>query len=186
MAYIEVKEYEAAEGRLKEIYDDLIKTRGKLAEVHKIQSLNPETIVAHMDLYLKIMFGRSPLKRYQREMIGVVVSKSNGCEYCITHHAEAVNFYWKDDKKLADFIKDHTAISLNDKDRLLCDYAKELTLKPQNFNDSSWADRLKTIGFGDRAILDATLVIGYFNFVNRIVQTLGVGLEDDPGGYNYD
>lgn len=186
MAYIEVKNYTDAEGRLKEIYDDLIKSRGKLAEVHKIQSLNPETIVAHMDLYLKIMFGRSPLKRYQREMLGVVVSKSNGCEYCITHHAEAVNFYWKDDKKLAEFIHDHTAVSLSSKDRLLCDYAKELTLNPQNFNDSSWADQLKAMGFNDRAILDATLVIGYFNFVNRIVQSLGVGLEDDPGGYNYE
>ena len=69
---------------------------------------------------------------------------------------------------------------------LLCDYAKELTLHPQKFDDSSWADRLKSLGLDDRAILDATLVIGYFNFVNRIVQSLGVGLEDDPGGYNYE
>jgi uncharacterized peroxidase-related enzyme len=186
MAYIDVKEYDDADGRLKEIYDDLIETRGKLAEVHKIQSLNPETIVAHMDLYLKIMFGRSPLKRYQREMLGVVVSKSNACTYCITHHAEAVNFYWKDDEKLANFIKDHRTISLSETDRNLCDYAKELTLNPQQFKDNTWVDRLKTLGLNDNAILDATLVIGYFNFVNRIVLSLGVGLEEDPGGYNYE
>ena len=186
MAYIEVKSYDESEGRLKEIYDDLIESRGKLAEVHKIQSLNPETIVVHMDLYLKIMFGRSPLKRYQREMIGVVVSKSNACEYCITHHAEAVNFYWKDDQKLEDFITDHTSVSLSDTDRILCDYTKQLTLNPQHFKDDTEAKKLKDAGLNDRAILDATLVIGYFNFVNRIVQSLGVGLEDDPGGYNYE
>lgn len=186
MAYIEVKEYDDAEGRLKEIYDDLIKTRGKLAEVHKIQSLNPETIVAHMDLYLKIMFGRSPLKRYQREMIGVVVSKSNDCEYCITHHAEAVNFYWKDDQKMANFIADYNSVPLSEMDLILCDYAKELTINPQQFKDSTWTDRLKNKSLNDQAILDATLVIGYFNFVNRIVISLGVGLENDPGGYNYE
>ena len=186
MAYIEVKEYNEAEGRLKEIYADLIKTRGKLAEVHKIQSLNPETIVAHMDLYLKIMFGRSPLKRYQREMLGVVVSKSNACEYCITHHAEAVNFYWKDDQKMADFISDYNSVTLSEIDRMLCNYAKRLTINPQHFKDNIEVEKLKTIGLSDRAILDATLVIGYFNFVNRIVQSLGVGLEDDPGGYNYE
>jgi len=186
MAYIDVKEYNDAEGRLKEIYDDLIKTRGKLAEVHKIQSLNPETIVAHMDLYLKIMFGRSPLKRYQREMLGVVVSKSNDCEYCITHHAEAVNFYWKDDQKMADFISDFTSVTLSKTDRILCYYAKELTLNPQHFKDDTEAEKMKAVGLSDRAILDATLVIGYFNFVNRIVLSLGVGLEDDPGGYNYE
>ena len=185
MAYIKVIDYTDAEGELKEIYDDLIESRGKLAEVHKIQSLNPGTIVAHMDLYLKIMFGKSPLKRYQREMLGVIVSKNNGCEYCITHHAEAVNFYWKDSTKLSDFIADYKSISLSDEDMILCDYAKELTLNPQGFNNSEWADQLKSKGFSDRAILDATLVIGYFNFVNRIVQSLGVGLEENPGGYNY-
>ena len=63
MPYIEVVQHDRAEGTLKNIYDNLIKTRGKLAEVHKIQSLNPESIVNHMDLYMTIMFGRSPLKR---------------------------------------------------------------------------------------------------------------------------
>jgi len=186
MAHIEVKNYSEAEGKLKEIYDNLIETRGKLAEVHKIQSLNPETIVAHMDLYLKIMFGRSPLKRYQREMLGVVVSKNNGCEYCITHHAEAVNFYWKDAGKLAKFIDDFSSVALNETDLVLCKYAEKLTLHPQDFTDDSEVVKLKSVGLNDRAILDATLVIGYFNFVNRIVQSLGVGLEDNPGGYNYE
>ncbi len=39
--------------------------------------------------------------------------------------------------------------------------------------------RLKAEGLDDRAILDATLTIGYFNFVNRLVLMLGVHLEDD-------
>ena len=185
MAYIDIIDYPESEGQLREIYDNLIETRGKLAEVHKIQSLNPESIVAHMDLYMKIMFGKSPLKRYQREMLGVIVSKNNGCDYCITHHAEAVNFYWKDDEKLAHFIADYKTVELNYADQILCEYALELTLRPQNFKDSTWADKLKLQGHNDRAILDATLVIGYFNFVNRIVQSLGVGLEENPGGYNY-
>jgi len=34
--------------------------------------------------------------------------------------------------------------------------------------------------------LDATLVISYFNFVNRMVLGLGVAPdEDEIGGYNY-
>ena len=44
MSKIEIIEYEDSTGLLKEIYDDLIRKRGKLAEVHKIQSLNPESI----------------------------------------------------------------------------------------------------------------------------------------------
>lgn len=73
MAYIETIDENNAEGLLGEIYQNLINTRGKIAEVHKIQSLNPKSIVNHMDLYMTIMFGKSPLKRPQREMIAVVV-----------------------------------------------------------------------------------------------------------------
>lgn len=57
MPFIDVIEPENAKGKLKKIYEQLQKSRGKVAEVHKIQSLNPESITPHMDLYLKVMFG---------------------------------------------------------------------------------------------------------------------------------
>lgn len=48
-------------------------------------------------------------------------------------------------------------------------------------------EELKEAGLDDRAILDAALVVGYFNFVNRIVLSLGVYLEQDEGqGYKYE
>ena len=187
MPFINVIEHDDAEGRLKEIYDHLVKTRGKLAEVHKIQSLNPETIVAHMDLYMKVMFGRSPLKRYQREMMAVVVSKTNNCPYCITHHGEALQFFWKDEVKVEKLTKNYKKAGLSDTDRLLCEMAEALTKAPAHKNRERLIDRLKAQGLEDRAILDAALVISYFNFVNRMVLGLGVDLEaDGGGGYLYE
>ncbi len=107
MAFIKVIEFEEAKGALRDIYQELIKKRGKLAEVHKIQSLNPPPIMAHMELYLKIMFGKSPLKRYQREMMTVVVSKTNDCNYCILHHSAALYHFWKDEKKVDQLAKNY-------------------------------------------------------------------------------
>lgn len=186
MAFIDVIQHNQAEGELKEIYDNLVETRGKLAEVHKIQSLNPKSIVNHMDLYLTIMFGKSPLKRVQREMIAVVVSKANDCEYCQVHHAEAVNHYWKDAAKIEQLRTDYSKLDLKPVDLALCDLAHHLTKYPGKHNEAEFIQPLKDLGLDDRAILDATLVIGYFNFVNRIVLGLGVHLEDNPGGYEYD
>ncbi len=185
MAFIEVIPEEKAEGKLKEIYDNLVSTRGKIAEVHKIQSLNPESIINHMDLYMTVMFGKSPLRRVQREMIAVVVSKANNCNYCQVHHAEAVNHYWKDDKKVAQLKQDYTTLDLTLQDKILCDYAWDLTKNPGNETEKNYINPLKKEGLSDRAILDATLVIAYFNFVNRIVLSLGVHLEENAGGFNY-
>ncbi len=187
MAYIDVIEHEQAEGELKGIYDGLVESRGKLAEVHKIQSLNPKSIVNHMELYMTIMFGKSPLKRKQREMMAVVVSRNNNCEYCQVHHAEALNHYWKDDNRTEAFRKDYKAdTELSDLDIALCAYATLLTIDPSAVKGDEHISKLKELGLEDRAILDAALVISYFNFVNRMVLGLGVHLESHSGkGFKY-
>jgi uncharacterized peroxidase-related enzyme len=186
MAYIKVIPYSEAEDRLKEIYDDILQKRGKLAEVHQIQSLNPETILQHMELYMGIMFSKSPLSRAEREMIAVVVSAANNCAYCQHHHGSALNQYWKDDQKVLDLRKDYSSLNLSSREYVLCSYAKNLTLHPQKFEGKNNLNDLKEAGLDDRTILDATLVISYFNFVNRMVLSLGVTLEDDKGeGYKY-
>lgn len=187
MPYIKVIKHAEAEGELKEIYDHLLETRGKLAEVHKIQSLNPKSIMNHMDLYMTIMFGKSPLKRYQREMIAVVVSAANQCEYCQVHHGAALNHFWRDQAKVEQLWADHRSVALSDVDRLLCAYAHALSVQPGQIQESDFVQPLKKLGIEDRAILDASLVVAYFNFVNRLVLGLGVHLESDRGeGYHYD
>lgn len=187
MAYIKSIPYEEATGELKEIYDNITQKRGKLAEVHKIQGLNPASIVRHMDLYMTLMFGKSPLKRYQRELLAVVVSAANNCEYCQVHHRIALNHYWKDQKKVQQLSKDFTKADLSEVDRLLCKYAYDLTLYPTRIKEETHIKVLKTAGLDDRAILDAALIISYFNFVNRMILGLGVNLEEDGGvGYKYE
>lgn len=185
MAYIDIIQPENAKGELKEIYEDLQKSRGKVAEVHKIQSLNPESITAHMDLYMRVMFGKSPLKRAQREMMAVVVSAANECEYCQLHHGEALNHYWKDEQKVKQLREDFTQLDLTEIDMELCSLAQRLTLKPGHAKETD-VQSLKELGLSDRNVLDATLVISYFNFVNRMVMGLGVETdEEEVSGYKY-
>ncbi len=40
-------------------------------------------------------------------------------------------------------------------------------------------DALRRHGFDDDAIHDATQIICYFNYINRLVDGLGIDLEDD-------
>ncbi len=187
MAYIRIIEPEEAEGELKEIYDDLIQKRGKLAEIHKLQSLNPRSIVDHMDLYMTIMFGSSPLKRPQREMIAVMVSRENDCRYCQKHHGAALEHYWKDEGTVESFRQEPSSVELSHTDRALCEMARTLTRDPSSSKREAHIEELRSLGLSDRAVLDATLVVSYFNFVNRLVLGLGVELEADEGkGYVYE
>ncbi len=186
MSKIKIIDYEESTGRLREIYDDIIQKRGKLAEVHKMQSLHPESIVKHMELYMEIMFSKSPLSRAEREMMAVVVSVTNACLYCRQHHAEALNHYWKNDERLKLLITDWKSAPLSQREQLLAQLAAELTANPAAFEQNQLLLQLKNYGFTDLELLDASLVIAYFNFVNRLVLATGIGLETDGGGgYKY-
>lgn len=186
MARIKVIQPGQADGRLKEVYNDIIAARGKIAEVHKIQSLRPESIVSHMDMYLEIMYSKSELSRAEREMMAVIVSVSNGCEYCRLHHSEALNHYWKDDERISCLTKNLNSARLNNREISLCRFADLLTRDPARYNEDSELYKLRKSGLSDKAILDATLVVSYFNFVNRIVLALGVeSNQEEISGYNF-
>jgi len=185
MPHIEIIDYDQSTGDLREIYNHIIATRGKLADVHTIQSLNPSTILSHMNLYKDIMFGQSPLKRYHREMLAVVVSVANQCDYCMMHHKEALLHYWKSNERIDRLMQNVESADLSPKEQLLCTFARDLTISPEASKEESIAI-LRQAGWDDRSILDATLVIAYFNFVNRIVLSLGLDInEAEIKGYTY-
>jgi uncharacterized peroxidase-related enzyme len=135
---------------------------------------------------MEIMFSKSELSRADREMMAVIVSAANNCEYCQVHHAEALNNYWKDDQKVATLRQDFRQVELTERELMLCEFAESLTINPGLSNEIDQTKLLREVGLSDNGILDATLVVAYFNFVNRIVLSLKVEIESDSGtGYKY-
>ena len=81
MAWIRVISEDEAEGDLLAQYEGLIEPWGGVDNILKIHSLSPESLRAHVVLYKTLMYGKSPIKRPQREMIAVVASAANRCRY---------------------------------------------------------------------------------------------------------
>jgi uncharacterized peroxidase-related enzyme len=81
MAWIKVVEPEEATGELKQEYDAAARRAGKVFNILKVQSLNPATLQASMQMYRATMFGPSGLSRAEREMLATVVSWANHCFY---------------------------------------------------------------------------------------------------------
>lgn len=185
MSWIREIDNKEAEGELKQIYDGILKARGKIANIMKVNSLDPGSMVKHMELYLAIMFGSSELKREERELIAVVVSAENCCEYCLEHHKEALDHYWRDERRIGKLISDPTSASLSERQLLMIKYVKKLTRAPSEVEEVDMM-ALRASGFTDAEILHMNLITSYFNFVNRIA--LGLGVEyttEEVSGYKY-
>ncbi|GAB4580525.1 MAG: hypothetical protein Fur0022_32670 [Anaerolineales bacterium] len=73
--------------------------------------------------------------------------------------------------------RDWRTAPLTETDRALCAFAAKLTLTPAQMSPAD-LDALRAVGLDDVAIHDATQVIGYFNYINRLADALGVEPED--------
>ena len=71
--------------------------------------------------------------------------------------------------------KDWKKANLSERHQALCQFVEKVSEAPKQmkFEDLS---SLKQTGYSDRAIHDAVQIIGYFNYINRIADSLGVKL----------
>lgn len=82
-----------------------------------------------------------------------------------------------EDKKLVeDLKKDYRQADLTAADRVMLDYTAKLTLEPWSMVEQDVIN-LREVGFSDSAILDINQVTGYYAYVNRLADGLGVPLE---------
>lgn len=80
---------------------------------------------------------------------------------------------------MAGLSEDYRATDLEPADRAMLDYVAKLTREPGAMEASDVA-ALRAAGFSDEAVLDINQVTGYYAFVNRLADGLGVELEDPP------
>jgi uncharacterized peroxidase-related enzyme len=73
--------------------------------------------------------------------------------------------------------RDWRAAPLSQVDRALCAFAAKLTHHQHEMTPAD-LDDLRAQGLDDRAIHDAVQVIGYFNYITRLADALGVEPED--------
>ncbi|HXG76380.1 MAG TPA: carboxymuconolactone decarboxylase family protein [Gaiellaceae bacterium] len=81
MPHVRLIEEAEADGLLREEYEAAVGRAGKVFQIVKAMSLNPEVLRASMALYRAIMFGESGLSRQERELLATVASHEQGCHY---------------------------------------------------------------------------------------------------------
>ena len=73
---------------------------------------------------------------------------------------------------------DYRTAAVSPREVALLDYAVKLTTDPRGVGRED-LDGLRKAGFTDEQLVDAVQCIGYFNFINRVLD--GLGVDPEPG-----
>ncbi|MBS9715797.1 carboxymuconolactone decarboxylase family protein [Pseudohalocynthiibacter aestuariivivens] len=186
-AWIEMISDEEANPALKEALDFARTPHGTVDNVMRVHSLRPSTMTGHVKLYRACLHDESnTIPMWFQEVISSYVSKLNECPYSYANHWSNAQHLIGDDAR-SDTIE--TALKANrpedafeGAELALLHYAEKLTIKPGNIEKAD-VDALKTAGVDDGEVLEANQIICYFNYVNRLLNGLGVTTEGDTVGY---
>ena len=72
---------------------------------------------------------------------------------------------------------DYRQADLNQRARAMLDYAVMITENVHQISEAT-SDSLRASGLSDEDILNVAEVTGFFNYYNRLVDALGIDLED--------
>ncbi len=160
---------------------------GTVDNVMRVHSLRPNTMRGHVILYRAALHDDSnTLPMWLQETLSSYVSMLNDCPYSLANHWTNARYLIGDETR-ADEIE--TALkarrpedAFTGAELALLRYGEKLTLNPGAMVEAD-VTALREAGVDDGEILEANQIIGYFNYVNRCLNGLGVSTDGDIVGY---
>jgi uncharacterized peroxidase-related enzyme len=92
----------------------------------------------------------------------------------VESHAEFLRRVTLDDDLIAALRADYTTAPITEAERVMLDYVVQLTKDAVKITPE-YHERLRAVGFDDKAILQITLIASWFNYINRVADALGIG-----------
>ncbi|MEO1693802.1 MAG: peroxidase-related enzyme [Pseudomonadota bacterium] len=116
------------------------------------------------------------LSGVERELVALIVSLENRCPPCIITHAGALKAHGMPAETVDIILANWRHAPLSDRERALADYASDLTVSPDQIEESD-LDPLRDVGLTELEILETAQIVAIFNATNRLNNGLGVAID---------
>ena len=160
--------------QLRGVYQRFAEDYGPFLNQVKVFAHRPPALAHIMGLLLDLA-DEALLSKRHLEIALVVVSRLNECEYCVAHHAPRLLEQGLSADSVARILEPDCP-GLDEVDRLVRDYAVQVTEKPQYMRDAIFEQLRKH--FSEEQIVELTLRIALCGFFNRFNDALQIDMED--------
>jgi uncharacterized peroxidase-related enzyme len=173
LSYLRVPDRSDVPSEVETLFQKFEAKVGFIPNVAKVFSLTPEHFLRWFHYYDFLLRNeQSPLSRKEREMIALVVSSENNCEYCLASHSAYLRDLTKDSILPDVLIHNYRRAELTEREKALLDFAVAITKESYEMNEQD-LEILRQVGLSDEAIFEVAQVAAMFNFTNRLANALG-------------
>ncbi len=137
----------------------------------------PETNKPLIEFHEVLMRGPSPFSEAERELIAAYVSSLNRCAYCRGVHTATTQRLGTPEGAVAALIEEIDTAAVPARMKPVLSYAQRLTRAPDSVTQGD-AEAVLAEGWNETALYHTVAVTALFNYMNRLVE--GLGIELDP------
>lgn len=145
---------------------------GFVPNVFKAQAVNGDQFLAWWNYFNLLVNKDGHLSNADRELLAVVVSNVNRCNYCVISHTAALRTYTEDERTSDNVAVNWRQANLPKREATMAAYAEKLTLYPADVVEAD-LEPLRAVGLDDHQIMELVQVVGMFNLTNRVSSALG-------------
>jgi uncharacterized peroxidase-related enzyme len=135
----------------------------------------PDTSKPLIEFHEALLRGPSPFSEAERELIAAYVSGINGCRFCHGVHTATTERLGVGRGVVQQLLEQFEQAPVAEKMRPVLAYARKLTQAPDSVTQAD-ADAVLVAGWDETALYHTVAVTALFNFMNRLVEGLGIEL----------
>lgn len=140
---------------------------------HAFAKFQNGTQLALLQFHQALLRGESEFSVKERELMAAFVSGINACQYCHGAHSSVAKLYGVPEDLISGLLEDLPSSAVDQKMKPVLAYISKLTTTPTRMTQAD-ADAVFDAGWSEQALYDAVEVCCLYNFMNRLVEGLGL------------
>jgi uncharacterized peroxidase-related enzyme len=168
-----------ASGETADIFREIASAFGTVPNLFLTAAHHPPLLRANWNKVKAVMM-EGGLSRKVKETIAVLVSKDNGCDYCVAAHSAALRAIGLSREEIAGIIEDPGKGDFTAKEKALIDLARQANLAPRRIAEEPFRT-LRELGVTDAEIVEALGVMELFVGFNKFLDSLKVEMDFRAG-----
>ncbi len=175
MAHIKLPEFEQMSPAIQQKAKPILEKTGKLGEIFKLLAIDENIYNATDVMVQNYLLKQTHLPYFIKEAIALLISKENSCKMCVDVHKSIAKMLGLEEEQIEKILQGVDAMETDEKTKELLRFCIKASKKENYKITKEEIEELKELGWSDKELLEAVAITGYFNYINTLSNTFGLG-----------
>ncbi len=175
MAHIDLPEFEQMSPAIQQKAKPILEKTGKLGEIFKLLAIDENIYNATDVMVQNYLLKQTHLPYFIKEAIALLISKENSCKMCVDVHKSIAKMLGLKEEQIERILQGVDAMEVDKTTKELLRFCIKASKKENYKITKEEIEELKELGWSDKELLEAVAITGYFNYINILSNTFGLG-----------